>query len=476
MTLSNFDWTDKDSVKWFVILPSGHEGPYSLEHLIESEKKKKISSGVKVWAEGITEPVSLAYVIGQLSTEIEDDDDAPPPLPPLPAEFADDYVAPTAPVEVPNTPSVEPTQAEESIEPEIKLEKKKLNPIFYWAPLVLIGLGISAYLYREVMGHFEVFDIRRYPKMTLELHQRIKKEFKFEGWDKKIFFKEYLPDDHSHIWLVTAGFQHCKVEASFQSMSEKLLSMKDEQVAFKTKGTLEDHVVEFSQFDFSQGSKIIPGLYEMDVTAHDCQWSGFLPRLMNLFQSPEEKYIGRTKVVLFSKGPKEFSEILDRLIKKKMEKHLKEQNKKELFWQDLQQKLETLQAITIQIEQLLLDFVGQDNKKFTSNLKPTVDRYTKQFGSFLTSFVVENEKYFKELDKEDLAGITQFKTYEVMVNHTSKRIGFESMKFIEEMQKLKKTPDTAYLKNLAERMKKTYGQLKIDIGQKIIQVSDDRSQ
>jgi hypothetical protein len=40
----------------------------------------------------------------------------------------------------------------------------------------------------------------------------------FQGWDRPIFFKEFVPIDLSHIWLVTSSYQHCKVEAQFSSM------------------------------------------------------------------------------------------------------------------------------------------------------------------------------------------------------------------------------------------------------------------
>src|SRR6478752_3066366 len=82
MTLSNFDWTDKTSVKWFIMLPTGHEGPYSLEAL----QKRKTSHEIKIWAEGLQSPVTLKAAL-EKSTTIPDpiveepEDDLPPPIP-----------------------------------------------------------------------------------------------------------------------------------------------------------------------------------------------------------------------------------------------------------------------------------------------------------------------------------------------------------------------------------------------------------
>src|SRR5690606_16956725 len=196
------------------------------------------------------------------------------------------------------------------------------------------------------------------------------------------------PDDHSMIWLVTPSYQSCEVEASFSSVPERLLSQENEEVSFKTKGKLDNHLTEFSSFDFSKGTKIVPGLYEMEVKAGNCHWSSFLAKIMNGFSEPDESYKATTKVVLFSKGAREYNTVLEKLLKKKLDKEQKIYNANELFWQDLQQKLETLQAVTLQVEQLLLDLLEKDARKFLKNLPPTVQEYTQKYGAFLTSFVV----------------------------------------------------------------------------------------
>lgn len=83
MTLSNFDWTDKDSVKWFVLLPTGHEGPYSLDALIRSYEQKRLAVDVKIWAEGLSDPILLKDVLNRQNEDIVPD---VPDLPPLPEE------------------------------------------------------------------------------------------------------------------------------------------------------------------------------------------------------------------------------------------------------------------------------------------------------------------------------------------------------------------------------------------------------
>lgn len=462
MTLSNFDKTDKNSVKWFILLPTGHEGPYSLSNLDQMLSEKKIAADVKVWAEGLSAPLPIQNVLGEVDAAPELPPDNIPDLPPLPFE---EETPPDFEDELPPIPE---EALEETPPPAPPVPRKKIWPFAVAAGLLMIFFAFSG-----LVKNFESISIRRYPKMTMELHDKIEKEMTFEGWDKNIFFKEFMPTDHSHIWLVTSSFQTCKVEVNFQSLPGKLLAHEDEKVAFKSSGELANHVVELSSFDFSSGSKIVPGMYEMDIKASECAWEGFLPKLMNKFSSPATNYVARTKVILFAKGAVEYNRILDKLIKQKLERDLVSQSREEMFWQDLQQKLQTLEAISLQIENHLLEFLDKGN--FQTDLKPMVDSYTRKFGSFLTNFVVENDKYFKTLDLSAVSGASARRDYELLVRLTSKRIGFESMKFIEEFQAKKGKPTPKQLEDYASRVRKVFSAIKNDITQKILQVSEDRS-
>ena len=462
MTLSNFDWTDKTSVKWFIMLPTGHEGPYSLESLLQ----RKTSPEVKIWAEGLIEFVTLksaverSHQIPVVTPEI--DDDLPPPLPPLPIEEDDER------------PIVSEVEAAPEAAAEAGLERKvnhkaKVQGIVAFAVLILGFFGLTQWAKTK-----QEFSIRRPARMSPEISGKILKEFKFEGWDKKIFFREYVPADMSHIWLVNAGFQNCSIEASFNSVRGKLLAVEDEKVAFKTSGQLSDHIAEFSNFEFSSGNKIIPGLYEMDLKATDCSWGGLAPKVGNLFQSPSSEYVTRMKVVLYHKGNIEFNNVLDKLIRRKLDLEIKNQNQEDLFWQDLQQKLQTLMAISLQIEQHLLEFVELPPTNFKTNLKIAVDNYTKKFGGTLTEFVVQNEKYFQSLEESELSDMPKKRTYEQTIRLTSKNIGFESMKIIEELQAMK-SPSKADLEKMDTKIKKQFEILKDSLNQRLIQLTEDRA-
>lgn len=447
MTLSNFDWTDKDSVRWFILLPEGHEGPYSLNQLLHRLDKKKLAPEVKVWSEGLSGGVTLKEAL--------ENADMPPGLPPMDEP---------PPLPMDEIPEVRSNGYTETLVVKEVVPKRMLITVGVLAVVVA-----SAFVLGKSLGKFE---IRRLPKMSLETHERILRENQFDGWGKEIFFKEYLPDDHSHIWLVSSAFQECDVDAHFTSMPGKLLSMQDETVSFRSQGKLDKHVAELSVFEFTSGNKIIPGLYELDVKATNCKWNGLIPLVMNNFQGPESEYTAKTKVILFGKGPLEFHKNLENLLKKKQELTEREQHYSNLFWRDLEQKFQTLEAISLQIEQHFMDFLGLRPQDFSKNLKPMVDNYTKKFGSFLTSFVVENEKYFKTYDGK---GDAQKRNYELMVRLTAKSVGEESMKYIEEFQRMKSAPNKEQLTSIEERIKKTFSGIKGNINQKLFQVSQDQA-
>lgn len=437
------------------MLPTGHEGPYSIEALM----KRKTSAETKIWAEGLTQALPFKVVLEKsygppVSIHPEppsepEQDELPPPLPPLPLEDG-------------------PPADAAAITPEVAVSSGKKIAVVVVATLLLVGFGI-----REWVKSKEHFSIKRASRMSPELFEKINQDFKFEGWNKRIFFKEYVPADMSHLWLVTSSYQNCKIEANFNSLNGKLLSPEEEKVSFKSTTQLSHHIAEFSQFEFSSGSKIIPGLYEMDLKATDCTWDGVTSRLANWFKAPDETYVTRMKVVLYHKGSVEFNTILDKLIRKKMELEIKNQNQEDLFWQDLQQKLQTLLAVSLQIEQLFLDFTETIPKNHPASLKHLVDKYTSNYGRFLTEFVVQNEKYFLELGQSELSNLSQKRTYETMVRLTSKNIGFESMKIIEELQ-AKKRPSKKEFNEINEKVRKKFELLKDVINRKIIQLTEDR--
>lgn len=445
---------DKNTTKWFILLPSGHVGPYSLSQVIELFDRKKISLDVKIWAEGLTEPINLNEVLvpkEKIHVEMpvkELEEDNPPPIPS--AEFLRS-------VPVKQTTST------------------KLNrTIFFnrWVSLALI-LFASVIFLNVFWFEPKNFYIGRLDKMSPEIHQRIIKENKLSQWGKEIFFREYVSEDYSRIWLISTSHHRCEVETTLKSLDGKLLSLEDKKIIFRAQGKLSSHVVNLSSFHFLNGSRILPGMYEMDVRAYECDWDGIIPFLMNGFTFPEKEYFARTKVILHPKGPEEFNVALGNILKRKQTKQREREvtkiKHKDLLQENLVQKFNTLEAVSSQIEQHFLKFLSNHPKEIQKKMNVMINSYSKNFGYFLTSFVVENENDFKNIPKNNFSAWDNKEA----IRLTSKKIGFESMKFIEEIQKIKKAPSKQELKKLADKIEKAFSSIKKEINQKLSQVSQD---
>lgn len=449
--MSNFNWTDKESIRWFILLPTGHEGPYSFNQLLN----KNIHPQTKIWAEGLNSPYTFskakdAIVLAE--------------MPQLPSE---DIIPPFPPDE-------DPPPIPDDI-PDLPIGKTEEIESFRWKSLLLFIsiLGCSFLLY-QIFQNQKVVGFSRPSKMSPKLYEKIRQEMKFGGWDKKIFFKEYVSSDLSTIWLITESFHYCHVEAAFSSLENKLITNSSEKVSFRADGELKGHVLEFKKYAFTEGNRILPGMYDIFIKAEGCKWDGWAPILGNFFNSPDQDYVANFKVVLYPNGPIAYNEILTKLLKKKLDEKMKSEHHEQMFWEDLQQKLQTIMAISLQVEQSFYDFIGMDARKFEANLPRFISSYTKNFGHFLTNFVVSNEEYFKELQKAGHVEMGAKRKYEAMIRLTAKSVGLESMKVIEEFQKLK-GPKRVFLNSKKIQIKKNFERIKNDINKKLIQITEERS-
>jgi len=445
MKVLNFDWTDKHSVRWFVLLVDGHEGPYSLNRLIGYHSKGTLKLEEKIWCEGLVEPVSLRIAIDRANAVEEE---VPPPLPPLPTQ--------------------EESQKEpESIElppiPKIK-EEKKIS-LQRWIGILLGILSFFLITIVILIKSHETISLERPPKMPAETFERVKHAMVFEGWGKKIFFKEFLPPDYSEVWFYTNSFQSCEVSLVLRSIDEKLLSVDNSKVVAHSNGRLSRHFVHFRKLNFSKGTKIIPGLYDADIKAYDCEWDGWIPWAANLSKNPQQEYISRTKVILFSRGPDEFNRILSKLAQKKLEEEQRTLHAHDAFWQDLQQKWQTLLAMTLQIEQIFIDHLKNDRAKF-SQLE---SKYSSQYGTFLTAFLEANEAYFMKAPRD----FKWKRDYSAELKTTTLKLGELSAQSLEEIQELQKNPKK--IKSWTKDFYQRFDQFKDFLNKKIIEISEDRS-
>jgi hypothetical protein len=104
-----------------------------------------------------------------------------------------------------------------------------------------------------------------------------------------------------------------------------------------------------------------------------------------------------------------------------------------------------------------------------------VEKYTRNYGHLLTEFVRANEKYFQDLEKSGLKNMSHKRGYEALIRTATKNIGYESMRMIEDLQKVKK-PSPELMRETSKKVKKKFQVLKEGLNKRLIQLTEDRAQ
>jgi len=458
MKLSNFDWTDKSAVRWFILKSGEYEGPYDFYGLKERFDRKSNNGQFLVWAEGLKEALKFedldrAYFSLDEFQKLE--------------RISPAKIDLKIPLGSSKTPKEIPQKEKESYE-----NKSSLNERLKWITRGMMFICILIFLIITGLNKAEIFTIKRLPKMSSVLHEKIQNQFEFKGWNQRIILKEFVPTDLSEIWLITEGFQECKMEAKFKSMEGKVISLSNPKIVFKAQGYLKDHVLKFSNYEFSSGKKILPGMYDVNLRGTDCRWGNFWAALANYFQGPEKEYAANLKLILFPDGPVAFNFALGNVLKKRMDLKQRILEKESFLWQDVILKYQTLLAITQQVEDHFLMFMNSSKGVNKISIKKMIDDYSKSQGYFLGQFVMDNEVYFKKIKKtETFDG----PAYQNELRLSSKDIGYRSMKFIEKIQLLKNYSNSN-LQLIKEEMQKDFQELSQKFSKRISELTSNLDQ
>lgn len=457
MTLSNFNQTDKQVQQWFLLLPDGHEGPYSIEQL-EQKLKEGLSPDCKVWKQGSEESILIKDLLAS------DDEMGPPDLPPLPFEINDD-LPPDLPVEV----------EEAEFIPEAPIVPKKSTTVLVRLVLgatILLSLFVGIQYFLESP---ESVSWSRPQKMTIETQNLLTEKAVLKDWKQDLFFYEGTSPDYSRFWLVTPQFYNCDIEAQFVAEEQDILSLEPiKKISFRSKTRLENHVAEFDKFEFEDWPKLVPGFYKMNLTAKNCEWNSLRSKLANIFNKAPEKVELSYRIGITSQKVEFLSIALKKLAEEKFRMEQRKKLAADQFWQDVQQKYQTLLAVSLQVEQLFLDFVNSNNE-WKSSLKLMVDKYTRTFGSLLTNFVVSNEEDFKKLREDKVKDLSVKTAYESRIRGAAKGMGLKSMTLIEEWQKLSSKDARSKKAQNLKKVKDTFSAIKKDIENKIIDVTEEQA-
>ncbi len=320
---------------------------------------------------------------------------------------------------------------DEMIEPK-KGSKKKSWRIILLSLVLFLGWWVNS--------HYKIkIELVRPADIRLERFRELKSIF--DNSSEKIpLTQAAVSIDYSKIWLIDRSEQQCVFEGSFYSNNNQNLSGVD--IHFQVSGVSTQHWITFNRLNFIEGQKLIPGRYKMNIERKDCRSEG----LLAFWQAPDPNLKLELEVDLYSGDAQELGLRLSELAKKKRQESLKIASKNRQAWRDIEEKLRTLSAISLQIEQNFQELI-MSKISWSVRLKRVIDSYTLKFGGFLTNFVVQNDADFNVLATQDLPQKVDVMGRQSMINAFGKRIGFLSMSLIEKLQKDKVAPNRQALKN-----------------------------
>lgn len=266
---------------------------------------------------------------------------------------------------------------EKKIEPEILTKVKKESTFsfkIFLVPIVLLLMVLlrDLYIFRfqnaPRPANMNILDYERYQKLSTH-HQ---------GFSSAVQLA--ISKDNKQFWLFTDNPLDAQVEVTLEGLQNKYLGK--EPVRFKALGYLTKHRAEFSQFEFEKGSRIYPGYYQVEIKSSQEKnpyW------LLRYFLTTPTHINKRTILYLASISPEQFKPLLENFLRKKYVG-------KNRYWEDLQQKYETVEMIILQIIDKFKVFYSGDDE-----LKDLEKDYAKSFGSFFSDLVIRNQNSHVEL-------------------------------------------------------------------------------
>lgn len=406
---------------WFIIKDGAHEGPYALSQLELKSNEGSLAADAPIWARGWPAPLPLNSVL---------------------IAYQNNHQA--MPVEEPNT-LVSESPVDVSLSGPVAA-KKASDYQFRWR-YILIGfvLLLGWWVSTQVKVQTELV---RPADVTLKRFRELKSLF--DRYHGPVPLPHVtIASDYSKIWLIDRSNQQCTFEGSFYSSAEQNLS--GGAIHFQVFGVSAQHWVMFERLNFIEGQKLIPGRYRMNVERRDCQPQG----IDSLWQKPDQNLRLAHEVDIYLGDPAELGQRLNELAQKKLQESKQSLLKNRQAWRDIEEKLRTLSAISLQIEQNFQELL---NRKYPwdARLKRVIDLYTVRFGGFLTNFMVQNDADFNLLAAQELPQKVDIMGRQSMINTFGKRLGFISMSLIEKLQKDKAAPNRRdlqdWLRSLSQDM------------------------
>jgi hypothetical protein len=439
--------------EWFIFKGTHHLGPFSLEEMEEFFAVGEINAQSLVWREGaekweaLSKTRELGFLINKTKAAAAVTA-APVGLPPLPDE--DDDLPPPAPPVLPHSTGSAPLSDDP---PPIPLDAI-LNPkgrtfnkpqSSLNSPKIL--LIILATVFVVVMFWFFMNEkssaIQLRVKGVMPVYVEKLQEIAAQK-TPSISVAMALSLDGKTLYASTNKEGEILSIIKLQSLPKRTLGTED--VEIMVRGAIKNHLGEFAKMQLTKGSQFVPGEYNVDFTGRKLHFLNRKFKFLNkyaFFKKLNTDYTYTTSALIYSGTPREFekkiNEYKDTIVNEKLK--------------PLTDKLERMQTLLSILNKTVEDYLlALESLKKPKDISKYESQYIKEISPIIQSLVLASVDLQKKTESDEDDTRNRLASYGTQVQ-LGKQIGELGSDMITETEKMKKISPTekTFLKNKFEQ-------------------------
>lgn len=431
--------------EWFVFKGTHHLGPFSKEEMVEFFRASEINAQALIWKEGNEkwEPLSKtpdfqflfeaprAPIAKPTPIVLADDDDGPPPLPPIPtlpkaapqihAELDDDMPPP-----IPLDAILDPKG-------HMRLRARSEDKNSRYSKYALI---VGSFLFVSIIGWYALtqkeagIQLRIKGLMPVYLEKleltATKNSPNFEA-------AMALSLDSLTLWGSTNFGGEIETVIKLDSIPRRVLGVDD--VSLTVKGKFLNHVGKFNRMILTKGSKFLPGEYSFHVEGREIHYLNRHFKSLNgisFLKKLNKTYSYDGSALIYPGTPREFEKRLLDYSTTLLSEKLKP-------YQDKLERVQTLESILNATSQNYL--MELDKAKTGKDIASFETKFMKEISPLLQSLVVKAHELSQDpLFTQEENSMTVIAPYKGQVQ-LGKQIGEMASDMITSTQKHKKLTD-----------------------------------
>ncbi|MCO4752831.1 MAG: DUF4339 domain-containing protein [Bacteriovoracaceae bacterium] len=472
-------------MNWFVIKENEHLGPFQDEDLKRLHINGEISNSTMLWRDGMGKAqsyedlfVEVAPPAFNIPIPTEEEDEVPPPLPPevlkapskqhlvsSVSEAAEkvesvvpEFNPPPTPVAVPTEQAQDEPIAEQHLEDDVEPESNSRGPnlfkIFATIAVLLIIIGGAGAGWFYYASQFKPFP--RPNKMSLNDYNKLIQTAQKEGQNQ---FAIAMAGDKSGLWVATNSPFRGEVSLKLNSIDGKVLSTK--KVVAQSTGTLENRVIEFKNFEFEQGQRLVDGMYNVEIRNS----SNLEVPLVAKFSKKQQSFDFSQQMLLTSFSKEAFERALTSFEEK-------QKTNDSIFWEELLQKYQTVNAMSLKIEKAMSKIFQSDSNHWNNSIENFEKEYIRNFGNFFTSFVIQNEFAYEDLKRKEFHNKVEVVSSYTRLTKIAKRVGAETMRALELLKSVKDPQNGRERLEAENKIKKSFKTISTTVSERIESLRD----